>query len=199
MASLKSSELNISHSMVYVNNFTLNPILCFRGYSSHAMCKGMNFNSRNDERVMKYRNRQKKHKICEKNILILSKVAVTLYGPVAYGQIAAPLQIPVQIRARKNVPLSSEEIFSRQALEKEWSRYKYQQHLAETAMIQTVISSQEKALEELRKESEELWLEAIQLNPTLLPLSLKGPVKTAPIANYDAPDGEYIDITKNWD
>lgn len=54
-------------------------------------------------------------------------------------------------------------------------------------------------LQELRQESEELWFEAIQVDPTLLPFKAKGPVSTPPIKDYEAPDGEYNNITRKWD
>lgn len=54
-------------------------------------------------------------------------------------------------------------------------------------------------LQELRQESEELWFEAIQVDSALLPFKVKGPVLTPPIKDYEAPDGEYFNITRKWD
>lgn len=61
------------------------------------------------------------------------------------------------------------------------------------------MQSQRKALQELRLESEELYQEAIQPDMSLLPVTVKGPVTTPPIQNYDSPDGEYILEAKKWD
>lgn len=51
--------------------------------------------------------------------------------------------------------------------------------------------SQEKALDELRAESEELYQAAIQPDELLLPITIKGPAYTPPIKNYDVP-AEYL-------
>lgn len=48
-------------------------------------------------------------------------------------------------------------------LEKKWAKYKYEQHLADMRMIDRIFMSQQKALDELKKESEELYQEAIQV------------------------------------
>lgn len=61
------------------------------------------------------------------------------------------------------------------------------------------MQSQKKALEELRKESEELYQEAIQPDLSLTPISVTGPVNTPPIKGYVSPDGDYIDISKKWE
>ncbi|ROT82297.1 putative 39S ribosomal protein L40, mitochondrial [Penaeus vannamei] len=100
---------------------------------------------------------------------------------------------------KRSFQLPEEVKDQRVALLKEWSHYKYQQHLAETTMIDEVMASQQHALEELRKVSEDLWLEAIQLDQTLLPYRARGPLRTPPIQDYDTPDGEYFNRTKKWD
>lgn len=66
-------------------------------------------------------------------------------------------------RLRMNPSLSVEELERRVLLEKMWSKYKHEQHLADIKMIDRIAYSQQKALDELRKESEELYLEAIQV------------------------------------
>lgn len=59
--------------------------------------------------------------------------------------------------------LTFEESERRALLQKEWTRYKYQQFGEECEAISRLILSQEKALEELRKESEDLYQQAIQV------------------------------------
>lgn len=66
-------------------------------------------------------------------------------------------------------------------------------------MIDSIMRSQQKALDELRMESEELYQEAIKPDMHLLPFNSAGPVSTPPIDNYESPDGEYINITKKFD
>lgn len=85
------------------------------------------------------------------------------------------------------------------SLQKEWSRYKHLEHLKDVQLLDRMAYSQQKALDELRKESEELYLEAIQIDPSLLPYKSQGPVDTPPIKDYEAPDGEYLDVSKKWE
>lgn len=73
------------------------------------------------------------------------------------------------------------------------------QKLHQYQTLDTLILAQEKALQELRFESEELYQEAIQPDFRLLPFVAQGPVSTPPIENYESPDGEYLDISKKWE
>lgn len=66
-------------------------------------------------------------------------------------------------------------------------------------MIDTVVLSQQKALDELRSESEELYQAAIQVDLSFLSHNVQGPVSTPPIKAYDSPDGDYVDVTKKYD
>lgn len=49
------------------------------------------------------------------------------------------------------------------------------------------MNSQQKALNELRMESEELYQAAIQPDELLLPITIQGPSYTPPIPNYRTP------------
>lgn len=49
-------------------------------------------------------------------------------------------------------------------LEKKWSAFKQQQHLADVQMVDRLLFAQQKALDELRKQSEDLYQAAIQVN-----------------------------------
>lgn len=86
-------------------------------------------------------------------------------------------------------------------------------------MIDRIFSSQQKALDEVRNVSEELYQAAIQvwtyihfkitnlnfygnnlqIDQTILPFNAKGPVATPAVKDYDSPDGDYNDISKKWD
>jgi len=66
-------------------------------------------------------------------------------------------------RLRKLPPLSDEEIESRALLNKEWSRYKHQEYVKDIQAIDSIFYSQQKALDELKAESKELYQEAIQV------------------------------------
>lgn len=66
-------------------------------------------------------------------------------------------------RLRHSPLLSAEEMESKSLLQKEWNIYKTRQYLADAQIIDSMIYSQQKALDELKKESEELYQEAIQV------------------------------------
>ncbi|PSN33246.1 39S ribosomal protein L40 [Blattella germanica] len=149
-----------------------------------------------DPAVIKQREERKKKRL-EKQIRRLEKNARQL-KPI--DELEVPLSVldHKKERARNLPPLTLEEEDERILLQKEWSRYKRKQHLKDIQMIDRLIFSQQKALDELRKESEELYQAAIQINPLQLPFITHGPVYTPPIKDYDSPDGEYSDISKKW-
>lgn len=64
---------------------------------------------------------------------------------------------------RKLPAITTDKLEQRSLLLKEWARYKHQQHLNDMQMLDRIIYSQQHALDELRKESEELYQEAIQV------------------------------------
>lgn len=102
-------------------------------------------------------------------------------------------------RIRKKQNLSPEILEERILLTKEWSRYKSRQHIQDMQMIETITLSQQKALDELRIVSEDLYQAAIQPDLNLIPYVTKGPVHTIAIPNYIMPDGDYIDVTRKFD
>ena len=53
--------------------------------------------------------------------------------------------------------------------------------------------------QELKQVSEELWFEAVQSDPFVLPFRAEGPCLTLPLPHYQPPDGDYVDVTKKWD
>lgn len=94
-------------------------------------------------------------------------------------------------RARPTIQLSDEQKEYRALLQKDWARYQRQQHLELHRVCLRIRQSQEKALHELRAESEELYQAAIQADEFLLPITIKGPAYTPPIKNYEVP-AEYL-------
>lgn len=84
-------------------------------------------------------------------------------------------------------------------LEKKWSRYRFGVNTREIRMVDRLLCSQEKALKELRGESEELYQAAIQMDFSYIPYEIKGPVETPPIPGYDPDEGDIIDISRKWD
>lgn len=69
----------------------------------------------------------------------------------------------LRLRLRKLPPISQEEEESRILMRKEWNRYKTQQHMATIRALDSIFYSQQRALDELRAESEDLYQEAIQV------------------------------------
>jgi large subunit ribosomal protein L40 len=67
-------------------------------------------------------------------------------------------------RSRKLPPLNPEQQEERALLMKEWARYKHAERLRDLQLVDKVMNSQQKALDELRAESEELYQEAIQVS-----------------------------------
>lgn len=95
--------------------------------------------------------------------------------------------------------MSPQIVEQRAILEKTWARYKVHEKLKEFQQVDKLLLAQEKALQELRYESEDLYQEAIQPDLELIPIKITGPVATPPIPKYDSPDGEYINKTKTFE
>ncbi|XP_064599318.1 large ribosomal subunit protein mL40-like [Liolophura sinensis] len=140
---------------------------------------------------------QKKKRRIEKQIRRLEKFSRKL-KPVDEISGDIKLRKELEFRKRDRPVLTFEESERRALLQKEWTRYKYHQYGDECEAISRLILSQEKALEELRKESEELYQQAIQIDENLIPYECEGPVATPPIEDYKSPDGEYKDTTKKY-
>ncbi|KAL6267594.1 hypothetical protein P5V15_000668 [Pogonomyrmex californicus] len=150
-----------------------------------------------DPAIIKAREDRRKRKL-EKQIRRLQKQSRQL-KPISEIEVPSKLIEEREQRLRKLPPISEEEAESRILLQKEWNKYKTQQHLALIQTIDSILHSQQRALDELRAESEELYQQAIQIDFDFIPYTTKGPLKTPPIENYDCPDGEYINITRKFD
>lgn len=59
--------------------------------------------------------------------------------------------------------MTPETLEARALLIKQWSKYRLQQHLADVRMLDRITFAQQHALDELKKESEELYQEAVQV------------------------------------
>ncbi|XP_034663586.1 39S ribosomal protein L40, mitochondrial [Drosophila subobscura] len=150
-----------------------------------------------DPQVIKQREDRRKKKI-EKQIRRLEKNARQL-KPVEELEVPLELIDEKDKRQRKLTTLGSAEVEERALLKKEWARYKHDERVADFQIIDRLVQSQNKALEELRRESEDLYQAAIEVDLQLLPVTLKGPVSTPPIKNYASPDGDYIHQSMKWE
>ena len=68
------------------------------------------------------------------------------------------------MRDREKTSFSVEEMEEQVLLDKEWSRSRMRLHRDEMMILKRVFRAQEKALQKLREESEELYQQAIQVN-----------------------------------
>ncbi|XP_076659608.1 mitochondrial ribosomal protein L40 [Halictus rubicundus] len=150
-----------------------------------------------DPAITRAREDRRKRKL-EKQIRRLEKNAKQM-KPIIEVEIMADLMEQREERFRDSVALSPEEIERRSLLRKEWSRYKLDQWTRDLRVIESIMVSQERALSELKAESEYLYEKATEFDESLLPYSASGPVNTPPIQNYESPDGAYTDITVKYE
>lgn len=69
-----------------------------------------------------------------------------------------------RLRKRSAKKLSEAQIDERSVTLKSWAFYKLKENLSDIQMVDRMLYSQQRALDELRKESEELYQEAIQVS-----------------------------------
>ncbi|KAJ0173544.1 hypothetical protein K1T71_010693 [Dendrolimus kikuchii] len=144
-----------------------------------------------DPMIVKAREERRRKKI-EKQIRRLEKNARQL-KPIDEMEVPLDLLDQLQKRKRPSPQLSAEQMEARALLQKEWTRYKREEYMANVAQIDRIMAAQRRALDRLYEESEDLYNEAVMPDLSILPYTIMGPVATPPIKNYDSPDGEYID------
>lgn len=105
----------------------------------------------------------------------------------------------LRLRERKLPVISAVEQERRALLNKKWALYRMEENLKDFKTLDKLVNAQNKALQELRLESEELYQAAIQTEMEMIPFTVTGPVATPPKANYDFVDGDYNDFVKKWD
>ncbi|XP_002122937.2 large ribosomal subunit protein mL40 [Ciona intestinalis] len=93
---------------------------------------------------------------------------------------------------KRNKEVSENELERRALLEKEWARFILQQRNAERKRLQTLMMEQEKAMFELKQESQELYEAALKPDLSILPFTCSGPVETLPLKDYLMPLGAYV-------
>uniref|UniRef100_A0A7M4DW89 Large ribosomal subunit protein mL40 n=2 Tax=Crocodylus porosus TaxID=8502 RepID=A0A7M4DW89_CROPO len=131
----------------------------------------------------------------KKRIRKLEKAALQL---IPIEDFITPSKYLDSIRVRSADPLSVEESERRALLMKKWALYKQNQHKADMQTVTMLVAAQEKALRELRLESEELYQAAIRKDMGLFPFEKEGPSYTPPAPGYEAPEGKYNDVTKTY-
>lgn len=67
-------------------------------------------------------------------------------------------------RKRPQLKLSAEVIEARALLQKDWTRYKREEYMANVEQIDRIMAAQRRALDKLLEESEDLYNEAIMVS-----------------------------------
>jgi len=119
--------------------------------------------------------------------------------PIEECEVPIPVIKNFKERERRLPQLPADVLNQRWRIQKEWCRYRFDQVVSEVRLFQRIQKSQEKALAQLRLESEELYWAAVEVDEQLLPYTAKGPVNSPPFDTYQMPDGDYTDITQKWD
>ncbi|KAK6173683.1 hypothetical protein SNE40_017091 [Patella caerulea] len=140
----------------------------------------------------------KKLKKIEREIRRLDKKGRIL-KPIDELDSVRRLSKELELRKRERTVLSFDEMENRVLLYKDWTRYKAQQRRLDCITLRRLQNSQTKALDELRKESEDLYQKAIQIDEGMLALNITGPLSTPPIKSFEPTDGEYVDKTRKYD
>ncbi|KAI8424915.1 hypothetical protein MSG28_006833 [Choristoneura fumiferana] len=150
-----------------------------------------------DPAIVKAREDRRRKKL-EKQIRRLEKNARQL-KPIDELEVPLHLMDEMKKRKRPEPKLSADQVEARALLQKEWTKYKRVEYIANVAQIDRIMGAQRRALDKLYEVSEDLYNEAIMPDLQLVPYSINGPVATPPIKGYYSPDGEYIDVSKKWD
>ncbi|ENN80091.1 hypothetical protein HUJ04_013074 [Dendroctonus ponderosae] len=175
-------------------HISTDPNLFFRA-TPCLMAEPLKKKKKMDPAVVRAREERKKKRL-EKQIRRLEKNTRQL-KPIQECEVPLNLLDEKQARQR-GISHSAELLEKRVLLEKRWANFKREQVLSDLQTIDRLLFCQQKALDELRNESEELYQEAIQFDFHLIPFTSVGPVETPAIENYDVPDGEYQDVSKKW-
>ncbi|XP_056275434.1 39S ribosomal protein L40, mitochondrial [Pseudoliparis swirei] len=139
---------------------------------------------------------RREHMLKERMKKKLKKMEKVAPEFIPLEDLITPMKCLDETRERFALRLSFGESEGRALLLKEWCRYKKEQHMAEMQAVELALEAQREALEELKLESEELYLAALKPDPLLFPFTHEGPAYTPPKSKYEAPEGKYIDVTK---
>lgn len=157
----------------------------------------MKAKKRIDPAVLMLRETRRKKKI-EKEIKKLEKFGRRL-KPIEENEPDRALLKEVNLRKRPDAKLTKDQNDEEYFLKKEWATYILNQRQTQLEQIKRALKSQEEALKELKRDSPQLYNAAIQLDAELVPYVREGPVHTMPVAQYEAPEGDFLDVTKLYD
>lgn len=97
--------------------------------------------------------------------------------------------------------MNKEEEYAAIKFIKEWQSYRENQAKNEFLMLTKAVKAQERALKELKKDNHSLYMQAIQIDYSLIPYVRDGPSYTPPIneKEFEPPEGDYLDVTFLFD
>eukprot|EP00092_Neocalanus_flemingeri_P002264 GFUD01002414.1.p1 GENE.GFUD01002414.1~~GFUD01002414.1.p1 ORF type:complete len:232 (-),score=65.79 GFUD01002414.1:155-850(-) len=149
---------------------------------------------RTDPGQLKMRDEKRKRRLAK----ALKKMEKKDRQPKPLIECEVPMSLHKESLERTRGIVLAEEIQEERIyLQKDWSRFAHIRHHNELWKQDRILLTQQMALEELRKESEALYQNAIQFDPDIMPISFKGPVATPPIKDY-LQDGEYKETTQTF-
>ncbi|OWF55202.1 39S ribosomal protein L40, mitochondrial-like [Mizuhopecten yessoensis] len=142
----------------------------------------------------------KKKKQLEKLLAKMDKRAQLIKAPIKERIIDMKLEKEaVKIRKRELSVPPEEREKEMKKFSHEWKVYCRDFITQEIHTVQKRLLSQQKALGELRKESEELYQKAIAIDEDLYNFSVKRLTDTPAIPGFQPIDGEYTDVTIKYD
>uniref|UniRef100_A0A0K0DX57 Large ribosomal subunit protein mL40 n=2 Tax=Strongyloides stercoralis TaxID=6248 RepID=A0A0K0DX57_STRER len=170
------------------NNFHTTPL---------ASSVFMKRQKRIDPEIAKQRETRKRKKL-EKEIRLLKKEAKK-FKPIEELDIVNEEKIKdINERKRKLEPPSTECLKNEIILGKRYGKLQSELWKMDDKWIKDVVNAQEIALNRLKILSPELYTSAIKIDEDIVKYNFEGPPQTQFHKNYQAPDGDFIDITKKW-
>ena len=150
-----------------------------------------------DPAIEKAREERRRRKI-EKEIKKIERFGRNL-KPIEEIKQEKSIINELQERKRKGVKLSENELYEFETFEIKWGKLKKKKFLEQGEQILALKTSQGEALKELKNDNIKLFDLATQLDDGLINFTHDGPSYTPKIKNYEAPDGDYYDVTYLYD
>ncbi|KAK5971934.1 Mitochondrial Ribosomal Protein Large [Trichostrongylus colubriformis] len=101
-------------------------------------------------------------------------------------------------RYREPTVLTEEQIDERAVSLKQYASSRNELQKKDDAWVRDALRAQRKALQELKRIDPVLYEKAVEPVASPLLVVVQGPGLTPPIADYQSPDGDYIDTTRSW-
>lgn len=139
---------------------------------------------------------ERKIRRLEREIAKLEAISLKL-KPILELQLPPYILKEIEKRSREEKDEKAEQLL--QSYYNAWSVFKSIERQNELKNIGTVRNAQKRALDLLQRDYPQLYHEAIQLDPELIPFKVDVVKKdTPPVDSYHCPDGREQDITKEW-